>query len=296
MIKRTLYFANPAYLRTQNEQLLVERKEEEGKSIPIEDIGMILLDHPQITLSQALLAKLLANNVALLCCDDKHHPAGLLLPLVGNTLHSQKVRQQSEASLPLKKQLWQQTIVAKIENQAANLKRQGADHRPLLAMARNVRSGDADNCEAQAAVYYWKNVFPDFLVFKREPEGMAPNNLLNYGYAIVRAMVARSLVASGLMPSLGIFHRNQYNAFCLADDIMEPYRPYVDKLVCAIVSMNGKYLEMTPNMKQQLLSLPTMDVCIEGKSSPMMVAIQRSTAALAKCFEGKTKTLLYPVL
>lgn len=296
MIKRTLYFANPAYLRTQNEQLLVERKEEEGKSIPIEDIGMILLDHPQITLSQALLAKLLANNVALLCCDERHHPAGLLLPLVGNTLHSQKVRQQSEASLPLKKQLWQQTIVAKIENQAANLKLQGADHRPLLAMARNVRSGDADNCEAQAAVYYWKNVFPDFLAFKREPEGMAPNNLLNYGYAIVRAMVARSLVASGLMPSLGIFHRNQYNAFCLADDIMEPYRPYVDKLVCAIVGMNGKYLEMTPNMKQQLLSLPTMDVCIEGKSSPMMVAIQRSTAALAKCFEGKTKTLLYPVL
>jgi len=295
MIKRTLYFGNPAYLKTANEQLVVERKDEEAKSIPIEDIGIILLDHQQITITQALMSKLLANNVALVCCDEKHHPAGLFLSLDGNTLQSQKFRAQTDASLPLKKQLWQQTVIAKIENQAGNLQIQGADHRPLLAIARNVRSGDSDNCEAQAAAYYWKNIFPDFLSFKREREGLPPNNLLNYGYSILRALIARSIVASGLMPTLGIFHRNQYNAYCLADDIMEPYRPYVDKVVCDIIKMNGKYLDMTPNMKEQLLSIPKLDVMIGGQKSPMMNAAQRSTASLAKCYEGDSKSLLYPI-
>lgn len=295
MIKRTLYFGNPAYLKTTNEQLVVERKDEEVKIIPIEDIGIILLDHKQITITQALMSKLLANNVALVCCDEKHHPAGLFLSLDGNTLKSQKFRAQTDASLPLKKQLWQQTVIAKIENQAGNLQIQEADHRPLLAIARNVKSGDNDNCEAQAAAYYWKNVFPDFLSFKREREGLPPNNLLNYGYSILRALVARSIVASGLTPTLGIFHRNQYNAYCLADDIMEPYRPYVDKIVCNIIKMNGKYLDITPNMKEQLLSIPKLDVIIGGQKSPLMNAVQRSTASLAKCFEGDSKSLLYPI-
>lgn len=272
MIKRTLYFGNPAYLKTANDQLIVERKEDEPKSVPIEDIGIIMLDHQQITITQALMSKLLANNVALICCDEKHHPTGMFFNLDGNTLQSQKFRAQIEASLPLKKQLWQQTVIAKIENQAANLKLQGGDHRPLLAIARNVKSGDSENCEAQAAAYYWKNLFPDFLFFKREREGYPPNNLLNYGYSILRALIARSIVASGLLPTLGIFHRNQYNAYCLADDIMEPYRPYVDKVVCDIVNMNGKYLEMTPSMKEQLLSIPKLDIMIGGQKSPLMNA------------------------
>jgi CRISPR-associated protein Cas1 len=191
----------------------------------------------------------------------------MMLNLDGHTLQSQRSKSQIEASVPLKKQLWQQTIIQKIENQAANLAIQKGDNRPLMAIAKNVKSGDSENCEGQAAAHYWKNIFPDFLNFKRDREGAAPNNLLNYGYAILRAIVARNLVGSGLMPTLGIHHRNQYNAYCLADDIMEPYRPYVDKLVCDIVAMNGKYLEMSPNMKQSLLSLPQLDVMIGGNKS-----------------------------
>jgi CRISPR-associated protein Cas1 len=159
-----------------------------------------------------------------------------------------------------------------------------------------VNSGDPDNCAAIAAAYYWKHIFPDFLEFRRERYGPPPNNLLNYGYAILRAIVARSLVASGLLPTLGIHHRNQYNAYCLADDIMEPYRPYVDRVVCQIIRGNGRFLEMTPNMKKALLGIPAIDVQIDGQKSPLMNAVQRTTASLAKCFEGKSRKLLYPQL
>ena len=156
------------------------------------------------------------------------------------------------------------------------------------------RSGDSENAEAQAAVYYWKKVFPEFLNFRRERHGPPPNNLLNYGYAILRALVARSLVGSGLLPTLGIFHRNQYNAYCLADDIMEPYRPFVDFTVYQIIRNNGTNLEMTPAMKKSLLQLPAMDVMMENKKTPLINAVQRTTASLAKCFEGSVRKILYP--
>lgn len=295
MIKRTLYFGNPAYLKTKNEQLIIEKQETgEVISAPIEDIGILILDHQQVTITQALLAKLLANNTALVTCDHTHHPIGLLLNLDGNTLQSQKFQLQIEASLPLKKQLWQQTVVAKIENQAALLEKERMNNQLLLSFAKEVKSGDSENHEAKAAAFYWKHLFPDFLAFRRERFGPPPNNLLNYGYAILRALVARSLVASGLLPTLGIHHRNQYNAYCLADDIMEPYRPFVDKLVCDIVRLNGKFLEMTPSMKKTLLSIPVIDVLLEGEKSPLMHAVQRTTASLAKCFEGKTRKMIYP--
>lgn len=297
MIKRTLYFGNPAYLKTKNEQLVVELVDTgEVKTATIEDIGILLLDHQQITITQAVLAKLLANNVAVITCNETHHPTGLLLNLEGNTLQSQRFQAQIEASEPLKKQLWQQTIVAKITNQANLLQLRRTANTFLTNLAKEVKSGDSDNCEAQAAGYYWKNLFPAFLNFRRHREGQPPNNLLNYGYAILRALVARSLVSSGLLPTLGIHHRNQYNAYCLADDMMEPYRPYVDKLVCDIVRMNGKFLEMTPAMKQQLLTIPAMDVMMGNEKSPLMNAVLRSTASLAKCFEGKARKLLFPVL
>lgn len=295
MIKRILYFGNPAYLKTSNEQMVITMQDSgEIKNAPIEDIGTIILDHQQITITQALMAKLLANNVALITCDDTHHPVGLLLNLDGNTLQSQKFQAQVDASVPLKKQLWQQTVAVKINNQAALLKRQRQDYKFLLELSKNVKSGDSENAEAQAAVYYWKKVFPDFLEFKRERHGAPPNNLLNYGYAILRAIVARSLVGSGLLPTLGIFHRNQYNAYCLADDIMEPYRPFVDKIVCDIIRMNGKFLELGPSMKKQLLSVPASDVLMNGQKSPLMNAVQRTTASLVKCFEGENRKILYP--
>jgi CRISPR-associated protein Cas1 len=295
MIKRTLYFGNPAYLKTQHEQLVFESPETgETKQVPIEDIGIIILDHQQITISQALIAKLLANNSALITCDNSHHPTGMLLNLDGNSLQSAKFTAQVEATQPLKKQLWQQTVAIKIINQAALLEWKRIPVKNMQNWAKEVKSGDSENHEATAAAYYWKNIFPDFLEFRRERFGPPPNNLLNYGYAILRAIVARSLVASGLLPTLGIFHRNQYNAYCLADDIMEPYRPFVDRIVVDIVRMNGKFLELSPNMKKQLLAIPAMDVKIKGEKSPLMVAVQKTTASLVKCFEGKTRRIEYP--
>ncbi|HRO44355.1 type II CRISPR-associated endonuclease Cas1 [Agriterribacter sp.] len=297
MIKRTLYFGNPAYLKTNNEQLVIEMHDSgETRSAPIEDIGLLILDHQQITITQSLLAKLLSNNTAVITCDHTHHPTGMLFNLDGHSLQSQKFQAQVEASVPLKKQLWQQTVTCKIENQAALLLHEREEYKLLLTYAKDVKSGDSENHEAQAAAYYWKRIFPDFLQFRRERYGPPPNNLLNYGYAILRALVARGLTSSGLLPTLGIHHRNQYNAYCLADDIMEPYRPFVDKIVCQIIRGNGKFLEMTPNMKKALLEIPAMDVQIDGQKSPLMNAVQRTTASLAKCFEGKSRKILYPEL
>ncbi len=295
MIKRTLYFGNPAHLKTSNDQLVIELKDEgTTHQAPIEDIGILILDHQQITLSAALINKLIAGNVALITCDQTNHPTGLMLNLDGHSLQAQKFQAQIEATLPLKKQLWQQTIERKIRNQAAVLRGARENARYLEELAKVVKSGDHDNCEARAAVYYWKHIFPGFLDFRRDRYGLPPNNLLNYGYAILRALVARCLVGSGLLPTLGIFHSNQYNAYCLADDIMEPYRPYVDKTVCNIVRMHGQYLDMTPDMKKQLLGIPVLDVQLEGKSSPLMNAAQRTTASLAQCYEGTRKKILYP--
>jgi CRISP-associated protein Cas1 len=295
MIKRTLYFGNPAYLKTKDEQLVFESHDNgELKTLPIEDIGVLIMDHQQITITQALIAKLLENNVALITCDSKHHPTGLMLNLDGHTLQSKKFAAQVEATVPLKKQLWQQTVSAKIDNQACMLEGIRVGAKNLRNWAQEVKSGDADNHEAVAAAFYWKNIFDIFPDFKRDREGEPPNNLLNYGYAILRAVVARNLVASGLLPTLGIFHKNQYNAYCLADDIMEPYRPFVDKVVWTIVRMNGNYLEITPNMKKELLGIPAMDVIINGEKSPLMVAVQKTTASLAKCYEGKARKIMYP--
>jgi len=294
MIKRTLYFGNPSWLRIENEQLVIERKEEEKVSVPIEDIGIIILDNQQITVSQALISKFLENNIAFITCDATHHPVGLMLNLEGNTLQSQKFQLQVEASQPLKKQLWAQTIACKIKNQAAVLAEQRKEVQYLINLAESVKSGDSSNNEAKAANYYWKRIFPEDFNFTRERFGPPPNNILNYGYAILRAMVARALVGSGLLPTLGIFHRNQCNAYCLADDVMEPYRPYVDRLVFQIVRNNGQFLELNPVMKRQLLEIPVLDVKIDGKKSPMQTAISRTTASLVKMFEGTQRKILYP--
>ena len=295
MIKRTLYFGSPAYLKTKDEQLLFENADTgELKTVPIEDIGVLILDNQQITITHALIGKLLANNVAFITCNNSHHPTGLLLNLDGNTLQSAKFKAQIEASTPLKKQLWQQTVSCKINNQAALLKTVRIPIKNMVNWATEVKSGDSENHEAVAAVYYWKNIFQLFPDFKRERFGDAPNNILNYGYAILRAVVARNLVASGLLPTLGIFHKNQYNAYCLADDIMEPYRPFVDKIVLNIINLNGKFLELTPGMKKELLNIPAMDVIINNEKSPLMVAVQKTTASLVKCFEGKHRKIVYP--
>ena len=308
MIKKTLCFTNPAYLSlhqcqlvirlpevVENESLSNVLKEQAERTIPVEDIGVVVLDHRRITITSGALDALLENNCAVITCNAQGHPVGLLLPLSGNTLQSERFREQIASSLPLRKQLWQQTIKQKITNQAAVLRSvTGNDEKCMQVWAEQVRSGDPDNIEARAAAYYWQHLFPELPHFVRTREGEPPNNLLNYGYAILRAVVARALVGSGLLPTLGIHHHNRYNAYCLADDIMEPYRPYVDRLVLNIIRTNGCVAELTREFKSQLLVIPTLDVVVNGKRSPLMIAVQQTTASLSKCFSGELRRVSYP--
>lgn len=296
MIKRTLFFGNPAYLSTRNEQLVVNFPEgdTDEKSIPIEDLGYVVLEHPQITITNGLLMKLLQNKTAVITCDKQHLPNGFLQPLVGHSEQTERIRQQLNASVPLKKQLWQQTVTAKVDNQAKHLLKQGKNALKLKRWAHEVRSGDVGNIEAIAAAYYFQNLFDEVEGFSRNQKGVAPNNLLNYGYAILRAITARALLSIGLLPSVGIFHSNKYNAFCLADDVMEPYRPFVDALVYHIVESGYSTEDIDKKIKSELLLIPAMDVIIDGKQSPLMVAMSRTTNSLYECFAGVSRRVLYP--
>jgi CRISPR-associated protein Cas1 len=302
MITRTLFFASACHLKTVDNQLVAVYDKiagQEGmpdKKAPIEDIGCIVLEHRQITLSHALLGKLLDNNVAIVACDEKMMPAGMFLSLEGNTLQSERFRAQIEASEPLKKQLWQQTISAKIRNQAAVLSHWGIENTYLIEQAKSVKSGDSENAEAKCSYYYWQRLFPPAWNFYRKRDGLPPNNLLNYGYAIIRAVVARALTGSGLLPTLGIFHRNRYNAFCLADDIMEPYRPYVDFVVREIIDSTSHLDLMRQEHKTKLLNVLSADVIIDDVKSPVLVAVQRTASSLAKCYLGESRKILYPIL
>ena len=308
MIKKTLYFGNPAYLSLRNKQLIVklpevekndsipdDLKKQAERSIPVEDIGIIILDNKRITITQGVIEALLDNNSALITCNSERMPVGLMLPLSGNKTQTERFRDQINASLPLKKQLWQQTVQAKIRNQAYVLSsKNNAIIENMKVWATDVKSGDPDNYEARAAVYYWANLFTEIEGFSRNREGIPPNNLLNYGYAILRAIVARSLVASGLLPTFGIHHRNKYNAYCLADDIMEPYRPFVDKLVCNIMAEETNIGELSQEIKFKLLNIPVLDVIIDEQRSPLMIAVGQTTASLYKCFSGTLRKIKYP--
>ena len=311
MIKRTLCFTNPAYLSLKNEQLVVKIPQdseqqsaisrqcsEKVTTIPIEDIGVVVIDNRQITITSGVIDALLANNCALITCDGKSLPVGLMLPLCGNTTQSERFRYQIDASLPLKKQLWQQTVQAKISNQAEVLaKYTDAEVGCMQVWSKEVKSGDSDNLEGRAAAYYWKKLFGHIADFNRDREGVPPNNLLNYGYAILRAVVARALVSSGMLPTLGIHHHNRYNAYCLADDIMEPYRPYVDELVFNLVKERGLPEDgLTREWKAELLKIPVLDVMISGKRSPLMIAVTQTTASLYRCYCGESRKIVYPTM
>lgn len=308
MIKQTLCFSSPVYLSLRNAQLVIKLPEVENNSAlppsfkkesertrPIEDIGIVVLENQQITITSGVLDALLENNCAVITCDRKSLPTGLMLPLYGNTTQNERFREQIEASLPLKKQLWQQTIKAKIDNQASVLQDYtGETVKNMRVWANEVRSGDPDNLEARAAAYYWRNLFPQIEGFTRDRDGIPPNNLLNYGYAILRAVVARALVTSGLLPTLGIHHHNRYNAYCLADDIMEPYRPYIDAWVIKIMNEEADISCITKEIKLKLLQIPTLEVQINGKRSPLMIAVSQTTASLYKCFSGESRKITYP--
>ncbi|NSW45436.1 MAG: type II CRISPR-associated endonuclease Cas1 [Bacteroidales bacterium] len=309
MIKRTLYFGNPSILSLKNEQLLLRFPEIEKNSeikkivenkgeitFPIEDLGMIILDHPQITISHALISKLISCNVAIVSCNETHHPHGLLLALHSNTLQSERYKEQLEASEPLKKQLWAQIIQQKIWNQSQVLKKinEKNDIDYLLKLSKSVKSGDSDNREAVAASVYWSKIFSFIDNFTRNRDGLPPNNMLNYGYAILRATLARCIVEAGLLPTLGIHHHNRYNAYCLADDLMEPYRPWVDYLVYKTIVKFGVVNELHKDVKKELMSINYVDCKMNGEISPLHIAALKTARSLQKCFEGKQRKLSLP--
>lgn len=295
MLKRTLYFTKPARLSVKNKQLVAELKEaDQTKTVPIEDIGFVLIEHMQIILSMPLIEELMNHNVAVIFCDSKHHPQSMLLNMEGNHQQTEIYRQQVAASEPLKKNLWKQTVVAKIENQAKVLDTLGFDSNPLPHLGKQVKSGDSDNREGMAARIYWKKLFGDD--FTRERYGNWPNALLNYGYIVLRAAVARALTGSGLLPSFGIFHSNRYNAFCLADDMMEPYRPFIDKTVWNICQKYPEIDTVEKEIKTELLEVLSSDVRMKKQTRPLMIAITHTTASLAGCFTGSKKQVEFPAI
>ncbi len=296
MLKRTLFFSNPFRLSLKNNQLIAKLKDiDEHLSAPIEDIGFIVLDNMQISISLPLLEALVKNNVAVVFCNSKHHPHSMLLNLDGHNTQTEIFRNQIEASLPLKKNLWKQTVEAKIINQAKLLELLHINSSDVLYFSKNVKSGDSENMEGAAARIYWRKLFGKSFI--RERYGDYPNDLLNYGYIVLRAAVARALVGSGLLPSLGIHHKNKYNAYCLADDIMEPYRPFVDRRVYNIYNQNSEPEYLSKEHKAELLMVLTDDVLINKKiKRPLMVALSQTTASLVKCYLGDTKSIKYPYL
>lgn len=295
MLKRTIFFSNPCRLMVKNRQLLAEMTEtKEQKSVPVEDIGFIVLEHQQISVSLPLMDELVRNNVAVVFCNGVHYPSSMLLNLNGNHIQQELFQHQVNAPLPLKKNLWKQTVEAKIRNQAGLLKKLGKEYNQVLCFSDKVKSGDPENAEGSAARAYWPELFGQ--KFLRERHGDPPNNLLNYGYAILRAAVARALAGSGLLATLGIHHHNRYNAFCLADDIMEPYRPYVDGLAYEIFKTEKNIEDLNTELKLKLLEVLSVDVKLGHQTRPLMVGLSSTTASLARCFSLQARKITYPVL
>lgn len=294
MLKKTLFFGNPLQLNTKNEQLVIINKDAVvNRQVPIEDIGFVVIEHPEIYISIPTLTKLTENNVAVIFCDSKHMPCSMLLNLNSHHIQQELFSHQINATEPLKKQLWQQIVKTKLNHQAKHLELNNKSFEVLKFYESKVLSGDTDNREGAGAAYYWKQLF-DF-DFKRERDGDYPNLFLNYGYIILRAAVARAIAGSGLLSTLGLHHHNKYNAFCLADDVMEPYRPLVDAKVLEIIS---KYpdKELTVTIKAELLKILTQTVYFKNTESPLMVALNRTTSSLQQCYAGKTKKINYPSL
>jgi CRISP-associated protein Cas1 len=297
MIKKTLYFENPSYIKLEQQQLVVNQKQDltqPDRKIPVEDIGVVVFDHPQITTTQGIISALLKNNACIIYCDDKHMPLSMTLPLYDNDTYSEKVKYQIQATEPLKKQLWKQTVSQKIFNQAQVLKLLGLDYKKIERIYPKVVSGDSDNMEGYASALYWEQLLKPFEV-KRGRYEDSPNHFFNYGYAILRSVIARSLVGSGCLPVLGIHHHNKYNPYCLADDIMEPYRPIVDLWIMRYL-LDKKDIDDTLSKedKIRLLQVPVLDIMLEKRKSPLMVGSQRTTASLVRCYAGETRKVLYP--
>lgn len=284
---------SPCRLSLRNRQMVVENQSTgEVRTVPIEDIGFVLVENQQVGFTIPLLNALSENNCAVVFCNAQHVPVSMLMNLESNAVQAETYKFQVEASLPLKKNLWKQLIEQKISNQAALMRDIGEDGDKLKPLYLNVKSGDADNREGVAAKIYWDSVFGN--EFVRSRFGGDPNPLLNYGYSILRAATARAIMGSGLYPAFGLFHKNRYNAFPLADDLMEPYRPYVDQLVVEMVQSGHNTL--TIETKQRLLSVLFVDVRFDDLTRPLQMGLSITTASLVRCLRGDSKRLELPHL
>jgi CRISPR-associated protein Cas1 len=292
MIKRSILIENKTVLTTKHQQLVLKSETRES-TIPIEDIGFLVIDNNECFLSIPAMNLLIENNTAIIICNTNHLPNGMFLNLNSHHIQQEIFKNQIDASAPLKKQLWQQTIIEKITNQGILLEKITGQKNSFEFLASKVLSGDTTNMEAVAASQYWK-LFFDFS-FKRERYGDYPNNFLNYGYAILRAATARALSGSGLLNTLGIHHKSKYNAFALADDIMEPFRPIVDEKVFEIMQ-SFEEQELNTKIKSELLQILTRTVYFKEEKSPLMVALQKTASSLQQCYTGDRKKLKYPKL
>lgn len=294
MIKRTIYISKPAYLMLSQKQLVVRDKEDVKGKIPVDDIGYLILDHPQITITHGLIRILQDNNVVIISCDDKHMPAGYMLPLEGHSEQMQAQRSQTSLTDIQKQKLWTQCIKAKIINQAKVLRKLKciSESRKLEGLINKVEQADKTNVEGYAASIYWKQVMPHTT---RDQYGDPPNNYLNYGYTILRAMTARALVSAGLIPTIGIHHKNKYNTYCLADDMMEAYRPFVDQLVLDILDEQVEMNQiLTIEDRQKLLGIATQDALFGKKKRPLMVGIVETMASLRDCIMTEKRNIVFP--
>ncbi len=281
-------------LSLRYEQLVWTPETGEKRTVPIEDVGFVILETGKVELTSAALQFLSANNVAVVVCDKTHTPSAQLLPYAANTTASESTEAQLAATEAVNGRLWRMIVRQKIRNQAALMDRLNAKGaRRLLSLAEEVKNGDPSNCEAQAARIYFQSLGPDGFV--RDREGAWPNAPLNYGYAILRAATARALVGSGLVCFHGIHHHNRYNAFALADDMMEPYRPFVDQYVLGKVKpFDVPMDELTKEMRSRLLQMLTCDVNLGDVRRPLMVALSFTTSSLAKYYMKKADELVLP--
>jgi CRISPR-associated protein Cas1 len=294
MIKKIVEISQSgAYLSVKYGQLVVKRDGEEPSQIPCEDIGVLLVDHQGVTYTHSVFTELLRHGAAVVLCGGNHHPSGMLLPIESSTLQSERFREQIEAKEPVKKRLWRQIIRAKIRHQAKVIGKGSDAYTGLMELSRRVRSGDPDNIEARASRLYWGHYLAE-VQFHRDIDGAAPNNLLNYGYMVMRAAVARALCSAGLLPSLGIHHCNRYNAFCLADDVLEPFRGFVEAKVKEIVKSGEDCEELTQQIKAKLLEVLYDEVDISGLKGPLMVGLHRTCASLQRVFAGEQKEMELP--
>lgn len=292
MIKRIIEVSNPSYLHLKNKQLKIEQERIEVASIPIEDIGALILEHSAIIISQPLIIECQKNNTAIIFCDEKHLPYSTILPISeGNNLHQKVLKQQINITQPARKNLWKQIIQQKIQNQASVLQQFNKPFTRLEKLSNEVKSGDATNCEGLAAQYYWKTLFGNNFLRDQNADGI--NAILNYGYSIIRAMVARSIVASGLHPAIGLFHHNQYNGLCLADDLMEPFRPWIDSIAYRLYQDDAD-VSITKEVKIPFLDLISESVEFKNKQMPLMISMHYLMAELKRNFSKESKRLVYP--